>query len=303
MTDITAMIFNIQRFSVDDGPGIRTTVFFKGCPLSCIWCHNPESHRREPELMYNAQKCISCGACSTVCDHGGHTFDGERVHILDRADCIACGACAGICPTKAVEMAGREESVENILKEVLSDKIFYEQSGGGMTVSGGEPLYQPKAVTALCKAAKEAGLHVAMETCGFASETTVRTVAEWVDLFLFDYKATADTHETLTGVPQKPILDTLALLAELGKDVILRCPIIPGCNDTEEHFADIVALAKQYDNVKEVHLEPYHPLGISKLEQLGRAVTYDNRSFLDAHTLTARTEEMTALCGKTVRIS
>ena len=107
MTDITAMIFNIQRFSVDDGPGIRTTVFFKGCPLSCIWCHNPESHRREPELMYNAQKCISCGACSTVCDHGGHTFDGERVHILDRADCIACGACAGICPTKAVEMAGR----------------------------------------------------------------------------------------------------------------------------------------------------------------------------------------------------
>ena len=124
MTDITAMIFNIQRFSVDDGPGIRTTVFFKGCPLSCIWCHNPESHRREPELMYNAQKCISCGACSTVCDRGGHTFDGERVHILDRADCIACGACAGICPTKAVEMAGREESVESILKEVLSDKIF-----------------------------------------------------------------------------------------------------------------------------------------------------------------------------------
>lgn len=303
MTDVTAMIFNIQRFSVDDGPGIRTTVFFKGCPLSCVWCHNPESHRREPELMYNAQKCISCGACSTVCGHGGHTFDAERTHMLDRTDCIACGACAGICPTKAVEMAGREETVENILKEVLADKIFYEQSGGGMTVSGGEPLYQPGAVTALCRAAKEAGLHVAMETCGFASESVVRGVAPWVDLFLFDYKAPADVHETLTGIPLQPILNSLDLLSALGKDVILRCPIIPGCNDFEEHFADIVALAKQYDNIKEVHLEPYHPLGISKLEQLGRDVRYDNRSFLDAHTLQSRCEQMTALCQKTVRVS
>lgn len=303
MTDTTAMIFNIQRFSVDDGPGIRTTVFFKGCPLSCIWCHNPESHRREPELMYNAQKCISCGACSTVCDRGGHAFDDARAHILDRTDCISCGACAGICPTKAVEMAGREETVENILKEVLADKIFYEQSGGGMTVSGGEPLYQPTAVTALCRAAKEAGLHVAMETCGFASESTVRAVAPWVDLFLFDYKAPAETHEALTGVPQKPILDTLALLAKLGKDVILRCPIIPGCNDTDGHFADITALAKQYGNIREVHLEPYHPLGISKLEQLGRAVRYDNRAFLDAYTLQTRCEQMTGQCGKMVRVS
>jgi len=303
MTDVTAMIFNIQRFSVDDGPGIRTTVFFKGCPLSCIWCHNPESHRREPELMYNAQKCIACGACSTVCDHGGHTFDAERTHTLDRTDCISCGACAGICPTKAVEMAGRKETVENILKEVLADKIFYEQSGGGMTVSGGEPLYQPGAVTALCRAAKDAGLHVAMETCGFASESVVRGVAPWVDLFLFDYKAPASVHETLTGVPLQPILNSLDLLSALGKDVVLRCPIIPGCNDSEEHFADIVALAKQYDNIKEVHLEPYHPLGISKLEQLGRDVRYDNRSFLDAHTLQSRCEQMTALCQKTVRVS
>jgi len=303
MTDTTAMIFNIQRFSVDDGPGIRTTVFFKGCPLSCIWCHNPESHRREPELMYNAQKCIGCAACATVCDHGGHTFDEARTHTLDRTDCISCGACAGICPTKAVEMAGREETVENILKEVLADKIFYDQSGGGMTVSGGEPLYQPTAVTALCRAAKEAGLHVAMETCGFASEQTVRTAAPYVDLFLFDYKAPADTHEALTGVSQKPILDTLALLCDLGKDVILRCPIIPGCNDTDGHFADITALAKQYDNIREVHLEPYHPLGISKLEQLGREVRYDNRSFLDAHELQTRCEQMTGQCGKTVRVS
>lgn len=303
MTDVTAMIFNIQRFSVDDGPGIRTTVFFKGCPLSCIWCHNPESHRREPELMYNAQKCISCGACAAVCEHGGHAFDAERAHMLDRTDCITCGACAGICPTRAVEMAGREETVESILKEVLADKIFYEQSGGGMTVSGGEPLYQPTAVEALCQAAKDAGLHVAIETSGFASESVVRSVAPWVDLFLFDYKAPADLHETLTGVPLQPILDTLALLSALGKDVILRCPIIPGCNDTDRHFADIVALAKQYDNIREVHLEPYHPLGISKREQLGREIPYDNRTFLDAHTLDTRCEQMTGQCGKTVRIS
>ncbi|MBR5869600.1 MAG: glycyl-radical enzyme activating protein [Clostridia bacterium] len=303
MSEATAMIFNIQRFSVDDGPGIRTTVFFKGCPLSCIWCHNPESHKREPELMYNAQKCIGCGACSAACGHGGHVFDENRAHTVDRTDCISCGACAGICPTKAVEMAGREETIGNILKEVLADKIFYDQSGGGMTVSGGEPLYQPTAVTALCKAAKEAGLHVAMETCGFASASVVTAAAEWVDLFLFDYKAPADVHESLTGVPQKPILDTLALLSMLGKQVILRCPIIPGCNDTDGHFDDIVALAKQYDNITEVHLEPYHPLGISKCEQLGRAVSYDNRTFLDAHTLQTRAEEMTRLAGKTVRTS
>ena len=183
------------------------------------------------------------------------------------------------------------------------DKIFYDQSGGGMTVSGGEPLFQPTAVTALCRAAKEAGLHVAMETCGFASESTVRTVVPYVDLFLFDYKAPADVHEKLTGVPQKPILDTLGLLCDLGKDVILRCPIIPGCNDTDGHFADIVSLAKRYDNIKEVHLEPYHPLGISKLEQLGRETRYDNRSFLDAHTLQTRCEQMSGQCQKTVRVS
>ena len=303
MIKTTAMIFNIQRFSVNDGPGIRTTVFFKGCPLSCIWCHNPESHRREPELMYNTQKCIGCTACASVCEHGGHTFEENHVHTLERVDCISCGACAGVCPTKAVEMVGYEETVENILKEVLSDKVFYDQSGGGLTISGGEPLYQPKAAAALSHAAKEAGIHVAIETCGFASASVVREVAKWVDLFLFDYKAPASVHEKLTGVPQKPILDTLALLAALDKEIILRCPIIPDCNDTDEHFDDITALAKQYTNITEVHLEPYHPLGISKSEQLGKTIRYSNRSFLDSHKLDEQLKKMTILCGKNVYIT
>ena len=299
----TAAIFNIQRFSVDDGPGIRTTVFFKGCPLSCIWCHNPESHRRTPELMYNAQKCILCGACAAVCGHGGHAFAEESGHTVDRGECISCGACAGVCPTKALEMAGRDAEIGEILDEVLSDKIFYEQSGGGVTLSGGEPLYQPDAAEALCRAAKEAGLHVAMETCGFASETVVRLVAPFVDLFLFDYKAPAADHERLTGVPQAPIIRTLELLNALGREIVLRCPIIPGCNDTDAHFDDIAALAARLEHVSAVHLEPYHPLGISKCEQLGREVLYDNRSFLDASALKARAEQIAEKCGKEARVS
>ncbi|MBO5648395.1 MAG: glycyl-radical enzyme activating protein [Clostridia bacterium] len=302
MLNTTATVFNIQRFSVDDGPGIRTTVFFKGCPLSCIWCHNPESHKRIPELMYNAQRCIGCGACSAACTHGGHVF-ADGIHKVVRDGCISCGACTGICPTKALEMAGREARVEDILREVLADKVFYEQSGGGMTVSGGEPLYQPAAAEALCHAAKDAGLHVAMETCGFASETVLRRVAAWVDLFLFDYKAPADVHQKLTGVPLAPILASIALLDSMQKDIILRCPIIPGCNDTDAHFDDIVRLANAYPSIREVHLEPYHPLGISKCEQLGCEALYENRSFLDAKDLSGRIAEMNARCTKRVRIS
>ena len=186
----------------------------------------------------------------------------------------------------------------------MKDAIFYQTSGGGLTLSGGEPMAQFSFTRQLLTAAKARGLHTCLETCGFAPWEHFDGIRSLVDIFLFDYKLTVPAlHKRYTGVTNEKILENLWKLDAAGAAVILRCPIIPGCNDTEEHFADIVALAKQYDNVKEVHLEPYHPLGISKLEQLGRAVTYDNRTFLDAHTLTARTEEMTALCGKTVRIS
>ena len=302
---VKANIFNIQRFSVDDGPGIRTTVFFKGCPLACIWCHNPESNSREPELMYVNTKCIACGACAAVCPGGVHVLDAESspVHMLKRENCTVCGACAAACPTKALEVCGKWVDIDEILREVLSDKIFYETSGGGMTVSGGEPLYQPEAVTALCRAAKEAGLHVAMETCGFASAETLSAVLPYVDLFLFDYKAEEDDHERLTGVPLAQILRSLELLDDARADVILRCPVIPGCNDTQPHFDSIVSLAARFPSVKEVHLEPYHPLGISKCEQLGKTPGYDKREFADKKALAARAEEMSTRCAKPVKVN
>lgn len=300
-------IFNIQRFSVDDGPGIRTTVFFKGCPLRCKWCHNPESNRAVPELLYVKQKCISCGACAAVCPNAVHTLsqgaEGAPEHLLHREHCTACGACASVCPTKALELCGSMTTIDEIMQVVLSDRIFYETSGGGITLSGGEPLYQPEAALALCQAAKEAGLHVAMETCGFASRAVLLSVIPYVDLFLFDYKAEADTHEALTGVPQAPILTSLALLEEYGASVILRCPIIPSCNDTQTHFDQIAALAKQYAQIKEIHLEPYHPLGISKCEQLGREIEYDNREFADKKALERRAAEIHNRCQKPVKVN
>ena len=165
MESTIAKIFNIQRFSVDDGPGIRTTVFFKGCPLSCIWCHNPESHSIEPELMYDYKKCISCSGCASVCNNQVHSFDDEGIHKVNHAACVACGNCVSACPSRALEIAGYDKALTEILQEVISDKAFYDQSGGGITLSGGEPLYQPKAAISLCRMAKESGIHVAVESC------------------------------------------------------------------------------------------------------------------------------------------
>ena len=302
MENTTAKIFNIQRFSVDDGPGIRTTVFFKGCPLSCIWCHNPESHSIKSELMYDSKKCISCNGCDSVCDNRVHSFDANGAHTVNHAACVACGRCVSACPTLALEIAGYDKALAEILQEALSDKAFYDRSGGGITLSGGEPLYQPKAAIALCRMAKESGIHVAVESCGFAHESVIREIAQWVDIFLLDYKAEAKDHRALTGVDQQPILNTMSLLCELGKDVMLRCPIVPDCNFTDEHFVGIGEIAKKYNNIKEVHLEPYHPLGISKAKQLGRDAKYNNGDFLDPDSLTEKVEIIKALSGKTVKI-
>ncbi len=300
-------LFNIQRFSVDDGPGIRTTVFLKGCPLRCIWCHNPESNDKQPELMYIASKCIACGACSGACEHGGHVFEeageGAVKHTLLRDDCVMCGSCAAACPTKALEVCGKWAEVDEVLKEVLSDRVFYETSGGGMTVSGGEPLYQPTALLALLKAAKEEGLHTAIETCGFASEDVLLSVLPYIDLFLFDYKAEAPDHERFTGVPLAPILHTLDVLEREGANVTLRCPIIPGCNDTQSHFDAIADLAGRLDCIKEVHLEPYHPLGISKCAQIGREPAYANKEFADKKALGQKAEEIAAASGKSCKVN
>ena len=279
-------IFNIQKFCVNDGPGIRTTVFFKGCPLNCLWCHNPESKAVYPELFYDKRKCISCGGCVIACKAGCHSVD--PLHHFDRAACVRCGACAAVCPTGAVEMAGREASVEEILTEVEKDAVFYRNSGGGMTLSGGEPMLQFDFVLELLRQARRRGLHTVMETCGYAPAEHYRQVVPYVDLFLFDYKVTdPEQHRQYTGVTNERILENLRLLDSLGAKTVLRCPIIPGINDTVDHFAGIARTAESLANIQGVDIEPYHPLGQSKSNLLGKEYALADLNFPEKETVEA----------------
>ena len=272
-------VFNIQRFSTSDGTGIRTTVFLKGCPLKCVWCHNPESHSASPQNFYRAELCISCGICAEVCERKAHSFvDNE--HILNRSICNACGCCAENCPANALELCGEIKAVEEIIETALRDKQFYEQSGGGITFSGGEPLMQYDFLLELLKSAKEQGLHTAIETSGYSEKDLLR-LNEYTDLWLFDIKLfDEEDHKKYTGVSNEIIFKNLRLLDEAGANIILRCPIIPDINFKKEHFESIGKLATDLKNVKEIHLEPYHPLGISKSEQIGKTYIYENKEFL-----------------------
>ncbi len=244
-------IFNIQRFCINDGPGIRTTVFLKGCPLKCIWCHNPESQAREPEIMFYKDKCTKCGGCVNV--------------TVNDSDFV--------CINDAKEICGKEISSDEVIKEVLKDEIFYKNSGGGITISGGEPFYQFDFSLELVKKAKENGLHTAIETCGFVKNSDLKKIAEFVDLFLYDYKETnSERHKNFTGVDNAVIIDNLSFLNNINKDVILRCPIIKGCNDRREHFEGIAEIANRYKNILHIEIEPYHSLGEGKYGALGKNV-------------------------------
>ena len=240
---MTGTIFDIQHFSVNDGPGIRTTVFFKGCPLRCLWCHNPESYIADTQVMFHKEHCVQCGMCKTD---------------------------ISLCPTGAKKVVGRKVTMEEVLAEVLEDSHFYQTSGGGMTLSGGEPMTQPAFALALAKSAKEKGLHVCMETSGFCNAESLKEIQPFIDLFLFDYKATGDeNHLAFTGVSQERILHNLFMLDELGANIILRCPMIPGHNITNAHVAGIIDTASKLKHLSEIHLEPYHNIGVSKRVGLG----------------------------------
>ncbi|MGI5868199.1 MAG: glycyl-radical enzyme activating protein [Kiritimatiellia bacterium] len=296
-------IFSIQKFSVNDGPGIRTTVFLKGCPLRCIWCHNPESQSPRRELAFNSDRCAGCRRCEALCPNGCHVFsveDGVAVHRFDRTRCIACGCCLNVM-CNALSMFGEERGAESIIADVLRDKPFYDATGGGLTISGGEPFAQLPFLMELLRQAKTAGMHTCVETSGFTQQESIAEALPLVDLFLFDWKETDPTlHRKWTGEGNEGILSNLRFMDASGGRIVLRCPIIPGCNDRDDHFEGIARLAESLENIMEVNVEPFNSLAAGKFAQLGRTSAFENVTKPDQPTKDAWLRRIRSLTSKKV---
>lgn len=266
----TGLVFDIKKYSIHDGPGIRTTVFLKGCPLSCWWCHNPESQSSLPAIFYRPERCIGCGICIESCPRQALELTRTGVKT-DLSKCTACGICADRCPSGARELVGTEMTVEEVVAEIKKDLLFYDQSGGGVTFSGGEPLLQPEFLIALLQECGKFEFHRAVDTSGFAPLSVLLEVARYTDLFLYDVKMMdSEKHKKYTGVGNELILSNLRALAESGAAINVRIPIIPGINDDDENIEQTGLFVASLPNVCRVNILPYHSAGRSKYEKWGR---------------------------------
>ncbi len=261
------VVFDIQRFSLNDGPGIRTIVFLKGCPLSCRWCSNPESQETKPTIMYDIRSCIHCGRCIEACKHGA--LSADYLGFVDHDKCVGCGECVTVCPAGALILKGKEMTVEAVIRELKKDEITYNTSNGGVTFSGGEPLVQWRFCTELLKACKSQGWHTAIETTGYGSEEAVESVFPFVDQVLLDCKSTNDeVHKANTGVTGELIRKNAKRITELAYTII-RVPTIPEVNATEGDFEDICRYVKTLNGVDMIHILPYHTMGMNKYKMMG----------------------------------
>ena len=269
-----AFIFNKQKYNMYDGPGVRTLVFFKGCPLRCKWCSNPEGLERKYQIMFKPTTCVSCGSCVPVCPQKIHSISSSGEHIIDRSiDCIGCGQCVEACIPDALKVSGEQVPISELLEYVEQDRAFYDQSGGGVTLGGGEVTSQPEAAINLLQACKQEGLHTAIETCGYTKKETILRFAEYVDLFLFDLKhIDPERHFELTGVRNEMILENLEELIMKRNHVKVRMPMLKGINDSEAEIRGVIEFLKPFRNFKNfegIDLLPYHKLGVNKYVQLG----------------------------------
>jgi pyruvate formate lyase activating enzyme len=264
------LIFDIKRYAIHDGPGIRTTIFFKGCFLHCWWCHNPEGQSSELELIYKRNRCINCEECIEICPRGALSRINEQI-CIDRDKCDLCGECTQVCSGEALEIIGKEMTVEEVMEEIKKDKIFYDESKGGVTFSGGEPFLQIDFLKALLKECKKEDIHTTVDTCGYGSYEAFKEIKDYVNLFLYDIKLMDDKrHIEYTGVSNKLILDNLKKLAKDGANIEIRFPIIPEINDDMDNVRNIADFLSSLYVVKNISLLPYHRAGIEKYEGLNK---------------------------------
>jgi pyruvate formate lyase activating enzyme len=284
------IIFDVRRYAIHDGPGIRTTVFLKGCPLSCLWCHNPESQSPGVETIFIESRCIACGACVEACPEGALVWS-ETGPAAGPCACALCGACVAVCFAEARRMAGREATVDEVMAEVERDAVFYERSGGGVTFSGGEPLMQIEFLEALLGASRDRGFRTALDTCGYAPWESIERIRRLVDLFLYDIKIVDDAkHRELTGVSNGPILANLRALSRLGHDIRIRFAAIPGINDSDHEVKAIGALSSSLPGLIGIDIIPYNRLGAEKYARLGRPYGLPDSPALSADRIQAIAE-------------